>query len=69
NTAPVKSNIVIFDLADRSADTFLDQLKGHHILAVPFGPQTIRFTTHLEVDDTMIDRVIEVLKKLADAPQ
>lgn len=67
--APVRSNICIFDLKDRSAETFLAQLAQHDIHAVPFGPATIRFTTHLDLDDAMIDHTISVLQKLIDAPQ
>ncbi|MEM9835317.1 MAG: GntG family PLP-dependent aldolase [Bacteroidota bacterium] len=64
---PVQSNICIFDLVDRTAEAFLATLATYGIQAVPFGPQTVRFTTHLEVTDTMIERTIQVLNQLADA--
>lgn len=60
---PVDSNIVIFDLLDRTAETFLAQLAGRGIQAVPFGPKTVRFTTHLDLTDEMIDYVIRVLRQ------
>lgn len=69
NVRPVQSNICIFDLTEQTADNFLALLAKHGIQAVPFGPRTIRFTTHLEVDDAMIARVISVLKELDHAPQ
>ncbi len=60
---PVMSNIVIFDLAGgRTAAEFLDQLRERGVLASPFGPQTVRFVTHLDVSEEMIDRAIEVLR-------
>lgn len=67
NVRPVQSNICIFDLTDQTAESFLAKLAEHHIQAVPFGPETIRFTTHLEVDDAMIARVISVLNEIAHA--
>ncbi len=67
--APAESNICIFHLADRSAASFLAQLAEKGIQAVPFGPQTVRFTTHLDLTDDMIDYTIQVLQTLADAPQ
>ncbi len=67
--APAQSNICIFHLLDRDAATFLTQLEKHGIRAVAFGPKTIRFTTHLEIDDAMIDYTISVLQTLANAPQ
>ena len=53
---------MIFDLKPPvSANTFLEQLKAKGVLAVPFGPQTVRFVTHLDVTEAMIDRTIEIL--------
>lgn len=60
-----ETNICIFHLAgDRTAADFLTLLADHGIQAVPFGPQTVRFTTHLDVSEAMIDYVIEVLEAL-----
>ena len=65
---PVQSNIVIFDLAgDWSAASFLATLAEHQVLATAFGPQTVRFTFHLEIDDTMVARLRKVLSELNDA--
>ncbi len=65
NVRPVQTNIVIFDvLPPLTAASFLEQLARHGILASPFGPQTVRFVTHLDVNADMIDRVMAVLPKL-----
>ncbi|MTB50260.1 low specificity L-threonine aldolase [Lewinella sp. W8] len=62
-----ETNICIFHLAgDRQASDFLDQLAERGIQAVPFGPQTVRFTTHLDVTEPMIDYVLETLTSLED---
>ena len=59
---PVMSNIVIFDLAAPwTAESFLAKLAEHGILAVPFGPKTVRFTLHLDVSQEMHEYVLGVL--------
>jgi threonine aldolase len=65
NVRPVASNIVIFDLkGERMAEEYLEILKAKGILASPFGPQTVRFVTHLDVTEAMIDQVLEILPSL-----
>lgn len=59
---PVETNIVIFDLADNiKAQTVLELLKMKGIIASAFGPQTVRFVTHLDYSatdhDTVLDRI------------
>ena len=62
---PVQSNIVIFDLPSSiPADTFIHRLNEKNIGASPFGPNTVRFVTHLDVSPAMIETVIQVLKGL-----
>ena len=53
-----ETNLVIFRLHERqpSAD-FLAALEAQGIRASNFGPQWIRFVTHLDVDDAMMDRI------------
>ncbi len=63
---PVKTNILIFDLQPPlTADAFSRQLAEYGIQAYPFGPQTMRFVTHLDFTEQMLRRVLEVLPKLA----
>ncbi|MGL5892654.1 MAG: threonine aldolase family protein [Bacteroidia bacterium] len=60
---PTETNIVIFSLADEMpADKFLQKLAEKNIKAVQFGPQTIRFVTHLDFTDEMLDATVRVLK-------
>lgn len=61
---PIKTNILIFDvLAPYTAHSFLEKLAKHGILATPFGPQTVRFTTHLDFTEVMMERLIGILKE------
>ena len=62
---PVHTNIIIFDLREGlSADQFLERLAAHHIFAAPFGPETVRFVTHLDFTDAMLERTVKVLEEL-----
>lgn len=62
---PVQTNIVIFDLhAPHTAASFLQILAEKGIKASAFGPQTIRFVTHLDVNAEMIEYTGKVLAAL-----
>lgn len=62
---PCDTNIVVFNLPDSiNSKVFLYKLMEEDILAVPFGPQSIRMVTHLDINDTMIDTVIEKMENL-----
>jgi len=59
---PVQSNIVIFDLSETvSSDEFLAILKEKGILASAFGPNTIRFVTHLDITEEQFQQLKELL--------
>lgn len=62
---PVDTNIVIFELkASYSAENLVAQLADQGIFCSTFGPQMIRFVTHLDVHAEHIDHVVQVLKRL-----
>ncbi len=62
NVRPVQTNIVIFDVKPPlNSTSFIEMLKKQDILASPFGPKTVRFCTHLDISDTMIEKTIDVL--------
>jgi threonine aldolase len=62
---PVKTNIIIFDLKHPWTSTaFLAKLEEKGVKASAFGPATIRFVTHLDISQKMIDHSIEVLKSI-----
>lgn len=65
NVRPVQSNILIFDVKSPwTADSYLKALAEKNILAVAFGPQTVRFVTHLNVTEEMIEEVLDVVRLL-----
>lgn len=62
---PVKTNILIFDVRPPlTAKALVDQLAKKGIKCAPFGPQTVRFVTHLDFTDEMLETVLEVLKEV-----
>jgi len=62
---PVESNILIFTLSPvLSEKVFLKQIREHDIHASSLSPRMIRFVTHLDFTDGMLERTVEVLKKI-----
>ena len=62
---PVDTNIIIFNLNNKlNPETFVEKLASHNIKTVGFGKQAIRFVTHLDFTDDMLEKVENVLKKL-----
>ncbi|MBK8955739.1 MAG: threonine aldolase [Saprospiraceae bacterium] len=62
---PVFTNILIFELVDACpAQKFLEILKAQHIVAHGFGTHKVRFVTHLDITDEMMDRLIPALEHL-----
>ena len=61
---PVHSNIIVFQLSQTfGQQDFLDKLSDKDILAIGFGPQTIRMVTHLDIHDPDIEKVESALNQ------
>ncbi|MEO6301528.1 MAG: beta-eliminating lyase-related protein, partial [Bacteroidia bacterium] len=63
---PVYTNIVIFNLRSEkiTGDAFEKKLSESGVKISAFGKHTIRMVTHLDFDDTMLEKTIDVLKKI-----
>jgi threonine aldolase len=62
---PVDTNIIIFNLNDKlNPEAFVQKLAANNIKAVGFGKQAIRFVTHLDFTDDMLEKVESVLKQI-----
>jgi len=60
---PIKTNILIFDLTeDTTGENYLDYLKSKGVNAALFGPNTVRFVTHLDFTEEMMTRLVEIIK-------
>lgn len=65
NVIPVDTNIIIFNLKKNvKPDLFLQQLASNNIKATSFGKQAIRFVTHLDFTDEMMEKTEQILKKI-----
>ena len=63
---PVHTNIVIFELVDGiTSEKVLIKLEEGGVKAVPFGTQEVRFVTHLDFTEEMLEQTIEVLKSIS----
>ena len=60
----VETNIVIFDTPGASAETITARLADEGIGVTPFGPHTLRATTHRDVSSADIDTTITTLNAL-----
>jgi threonine aldolase len=63
---PVYTNILIFNVKKEliSGERFEQKLAEQGIKISAFGKQTIRFVTHLDFTDDMLQRTLNVLKNL-----
>jgi threonine aldolase len=62
---PVDTNIIIFRLRGSLTTTrVLDKFQEAGILGVPFGKREVRFVTHLDFNDDLLDDTINILKKV-----
>jgi len=65
NILPIDTNIIIFQLSTQvNSEALVQKLASHGIKTVSFGKQTIRFVTHLDFTDVMLEEVISTLKKI-----
>mgnify|MGYP006271368835 CR=1 FL=1 len=61
DVAEVETNIIIFDTLHASAETVTNELADAGIGVTPFGPTTVRATTHRDVTPDDIDAVVDTL--------
>lgn len=63
---PVDTNIVIFELVRGiTPEMFLLKCAEHQVKALAFSQTEVRMVTHLDFDDRMLEKAIEVFKKLS----
>ncbi len=59
-----QTNIVLFDLEGGRALPFLEKLHTRNVAMVPFGPRTVRATTHRDVSMGDIDRALRRMQQI-----
>ncbi|MCF6137315.1 threonine aldolase family protein [Pseudalkalibacillus berkeleyi] len=62
----VDTNIVVVETnnSNKSVEVWLNELKDKGILAVPFGPTTIRLTTHHHITDSDIESTLAAFNQI-----
>ena len=59
---PVETNIIIMKLGyQKDRDEFINELNENGVKVVPFGPKLVRMTLHLDVTESMMDRLTKIL--------
>ena len=67
--ASVRTNILVFGLADRGPDaaTVVARAREHGVLVFAFAPRVIRAVTHLDVSETACRRAASLLLEAIDS--
>jgi threonine aldolase len=64
---PISTNIIIFQLQDDINDLiFVEKAKAFGLLLAPFGDNTIRMVTHLDISPIMIEKTCRILVQLTN---
>lgn len=62
---PVETNIIIFTLKDPiTSQQFIAKLAEKGVKGIAFGKNMVRFVTHLDFDNVMLDQTLKALKEL-----
>lgn len=61
---PVDTNIVIAELEGIKPADLLEKFSKSGLMAVAFGPEAIRFVTHLDVSDDQINQAIDIIHNI-----
>ncbi len=61
---PVETNIVISELVNITPKQLLAKFEQLGLFAVAFGPQAVRFVTHLDFDDQQLDQAVDLIRRL-----
>ncbi|MBR11109.1 MAG: threonine aldolase [Rickettsiales bacterium] len=61
---PVETNIVISELTNITPKQLLAKFEQSGLHAVAFGPQAVRFVTHLNFDDNQLDQAVDIIRRL-----
>ena len=64
----VQTNILVFHLLEGAPDAakFISKARDRGVLAVAFGPRTVRVVTHLDVTTEQCDQAATILAAVAE---
>jgi threonine aldolase len=58
----VETNIIIFEVTDDTAESVVGRLKDEGVLVTPFGPTTVRVTTHRDVSMEEVETAATIIR-------
>lgn len=58
---PVETNIILFEVQEKTARQLCEELKQHEVLAIAMTPTQVRMVLHLDVSAEMVERVVKVV--------
>lgn len=62
---PVTTNIIIFTVKEpMTSQEFIAKLAEKGVRGIAFGKKMVRFVTHLDFDDAMLEKTLKALKEL-----
>ncbi len=61
---PVMTNVVLFDVQEGMATSIVQQLAERQIRGFAMSPSSIRFVTHLDIDDAMLTHCIDTMRSI-----
>ena len=62
---PIETNMIIFEvIGSYNAFTLADFFKFHGVLCIPISSTQIRMVTHLDVTESMVYQLIELIQKM-----
>ncbi|HRN78646.1 MAG TPA: low-specificity L-threonine aldolase [Ferruginibacter sp.] len=62
---PVETNILIFEiLPPYTPAKFVEHMQAHQILCLAISPNQVRMVTHLDVSQPMVEKVVELIRKM-----
>jgi threonine aldolase len=59
---PIDTNILIFSVSN--VEDILKKMESRGIMGIPFGPNQIRFVTHLDFTDDDLEETVRILREL-----
>lgn len=65
DVVPVETNIVVANISnDFEVGQIIEKLAQKGVLAMKFGPSQIRFVTHLDISEAMIEQTINIFDEI-----
>ncbi|MCU0289824.1 MAG: aminotransferase class I/II-fold pyridoxal phosphate-dependent enzyme [Acidobacteria bacterium] len=66
NPGEVETNMLMITLTTMNAETFLNKLAAHDVLALPFTAKSVRMVTHKDIDDSDIERAVRAIREICN---